>query len=186
MCAERGAPTPGTGKSGHACLHLTEANVPGIRSVESKTFCHLNDPEHVRRVQMLTGSDRQSRFWRCYKMELKQPLPTVGQVCVAMSVCVDAHRMVTRIGASPIQALSGVTVNARRERKGKKRRGGVFKSRLKPWKSDSANSCCDPFPPPALIALWMRGTNYRGDPTDGLGIFKNILFSINNPFQKYN
>lgn len=99
-------------------LHLTEANVPGIRSVESKTFCHLNDPEHVRRVQMLTGSDRQRRFWRCYKMELKQaasqPLPSVGQVCVTVSVHVDT---VTRIGASPNLVLNGVTVHIWRERK---------------------------------------------------------------------
>lgn len=98
---------------------LTEANVPGIRSVESKTFCHSDDPEHVRRVQMLTGSDRQSRFWRCYKMELKQaasqPLPSVGQVCVTVSVPVDT---VTRIRTSLNHVLSGVTQHGWRERKG--------------------------------------------------------------------
>lgn len=108
---------------------LTEANVPGIRSVESETFCHLNDPEHARRVQMLTESDRKSRFWRCYKMELKeaasQPLPSVGQVCVTVSEPVDT---VIRTRTSLHHVLSGVAAHEWRERKGKKRRGGVFKS----------------------------------------------------------
>lgn len=36
------------GKTLTCTLHLTETNVPGIRSVESKAFCHLNDREHVR------------------------------------------------------------------------------------------------------------------------------------------
>lgn len=56
-------------------------------------------------------------------MELKQaasqPLPSVGQVCVTVSVPVDT---VTRIRTSLNHVLSGVTAHIWRERKGKKER----------------------------------------------------------------
>ena len=43
--------------------------------MKSKTFCHLNNPKHVKQLQMLTESDRLSRFWHCYKKELKRAAP---------------------------------------------------------------------------------------------------------------
>lgn len=50
--------------------------------MKSKTFCHLNNPEHVKQLQMLTESDRLSRFWHCFKMELNQTAPNPSRVCM--------------------------------------------------------------------------------------------------------